>query len=183
MWLFFNDLKSIFPTKLKVSSPRTDDVKHRVNCFVEYFSTVVSVLKKSAYPLIDFVWRYPKKTRLRTKSIFKFSYVSSVFVEKELRNLKRNKAAGVDCLPPNLLKDYAPVIGKPVQPIVKVIEQQVCSLVIKCLNKDLCHETFDEYFEVQRHKKRTRNNDLCLKLPALKLEFARSSFYYGGAKV
>lgn len=104
---FWNTIKSIFPTKPKVSSPRTDDAKHSVNCFAEYFSTVVSVLKKTAYPLIDFVWRYPKKTRLRTKSIFKFSYISSVSVEKELRNLKRNKAAGVDCLPPNLSRTAA----------------------------------------------------------------------------
>lgn len=115
---FWNTIKSIFPTKPKVSSPRTDDAKHLVNCFAEYFSTVVSVLKKTAYPLIDFVWRYPKKTRLCTKSIFKFSYISSVSVEKELRNLKRNKAAGVDCLPPNLLKDCAREIASPISFII-----------------------------------------------------------------
>ena len=75
------------------------------------------------------------------------------------------------------------IVGKPVRPIVTVMEQQVCSLVMKCLSKELCHKTLDKYFEKQKHNKRTRNNNLCLKLPALKLEIARSSFYFGGAKV
>ena len=97
---FWNTIKSIFPNKSKASSSRAENTKQRADNFVRYFSTVVSVLKKSVYPLIDFVWRYPMKSKLRTKSIFTFAYVSSVFVEKELRNLKRNKSAGADCLPP-----------------------------------------------------------------------------------
>ena len=91
--------------------------KQRADNFVRYFSTV-SVLKKSVYPFIDFVWRYPKKSKLRTKSIFTFAYVSSVFIEKELRNLKRNKSAGADCLPPNLLKDCAREIASPITFII-----------------------------------------------------------------
>ena len=66
-----------------------------------------------------------KKTRLRTKSDFKFSYVLSVFVKKELRNLKRNKAAGVDCLPPNLLKDCAREIASPISFIIKSLETSI----------------------------------------------------------
>ena len=113
-----NTIKSIFPNKSKASSPSAENTNQRANNFVRYFSTVVSVLKKSVYPLIDFVWRYPMKSKLRTKSIFTFAYVSSVFVEKELRNLKRNKSAGADCLPPNLLKGCAREIASPISFII-----------------------------------------------------------------
>ena len=77
-------------------------------------------LKKIAFPLMNFVWRYPEKKALRTKSTFKFANVSTVFVENELRKLKRNKAAGSDYLPPNLLKDCASVIGPPITYIINL---------------------------------------------------------------
>ena len=40
-------------------------------------------------------------------------YVSKIFIEKELRNLKRQKATGIDNLPPGLLKDFAMYIATP----------------------------------------------------------------------
>ena len=44
------------------------------------------------------------------------------------------------------------IVGKPVQPIVDVMEQHVCSLVLKCLNKELYYESFDNYFEIQKQE-------------------------------
>ena len=43
----------------------------------------------------------------RTSTIFKFEYVSVVFVRKELKLLKRKKSTGLDNLLPRLLKDCA----------------------------------------------------------------------------
>ena len=42
---------------------------------------------------------------------------------------------------------------------------------------------FDNYFEINTHRVNTRNNKYLLKLPKVKLEFAKQSFYYSGAKI
>ena len=54
--------------------------------------------------------------------------------------------------------------------------------VPKCMDKRLC-ENFDEYFNLLRHSKNTRGNNMLHKLPSVKLEFARKGFYFFGAKV
>ena len=46
--------------------------------------------------------------------------MSVLFVEKELRKIKRNKATGLDDLPPTFLKDTARVIAKPVQYVINL---------------------------------------------------------------
>ena len=73
------------------------------------------------------------------------------------------------------------VIGSNTIPKTRVvIESQICSLVQHCLHKNLGHETFDSYFEVMKHSKNTRNNNLSLRLPAVKLEVAKHGFSHGG---
>ena len=42
---------------------------------------------------------------------------------------------------------------------------------------------FDNYFEIKTGGINTRNNNLFLKLPKVKLEFVKQSFYYLGAKI
>ena len=49
----------------------------------------------------------------RTRQTFQFGYVSTIFVERELKKLKRKKATGFDNLPPGLLKDAAAEIANP----------------------------------------------------------------------
>ena len=58
----------------------------------------------------------------------------------------------------------------------------VCSLVRKCIYGDVC-DNFKEYFAINNHSMRTRNQKHLLKLPKVRLEFARNSFYYTGAKL
>ena len=111
---FWNTIKSISSNKSKTSSPRAENTNQRAKNFVRYFSMVVSFRKKPVYPLIDIVSRNPKKSKLRTKSIFTFAYVSSIFVEKEFRN----KSVGADCLPPNLFKVCAREIASPISFII-----------------------------------------------------------------
>ena len=64
-----------------------------------------------------------------------------------------------------------------------VMESQIGTLVQHCLHKNLGHETFDSYFEVMKHPKNMRNNNLSLRLPAVKLEVTKQDFSYGGAKL
>jgi len=75
-----------------------------------------------------------------------------------------------------LERQAAKIIGKPVINSVELINTQIQSLVIKCINKETGHEVFDNYFEVKRHCKSTRNNELLLNLPTIKLEILRPSF-------
>ena len=59
---------------------------------------------------------------------------------------------------------------------------RVCKLVRKCIDKDICH-TFKDHFILQNHGKRTRNANNSFKLPKIRTEYARKSFYYTGAKI
>ena len=52
----------------------------------------------------------------------------------------------------------------------------------KCLDGSLC-SNFRNYFEVNGHHIRTRNNGLSLRLPKVKLSVAKQSFYFYGAKL
>ena len=117
---FWNTIKSIFPTKPKNTIPNFVDNTERANKFGSYFSNIVRKLKSCAYPLTNFTWKYPRKRSLRTDKIFRFSYISTAFVEREIRQLKQNKATGTDQLPPNLLKDCSVLIAKPIAHILNL---------------------------------------------------------------
>ena len=64
-------------------------------------------------PLTNFIWRYNKPFKSRTTENFEITYISKIFIEKELRALKRNKSSGLDELPPGMLKDCASYISQP----------------------------------------------------------------------
>ena len=109
-------IKSIFPSKTTKVVSMLEDKNVRksiVESFSNRFSSVVRILKSKAMPLIDFTWRYIKQLSPRTNKIFVLDYISKVSIEKQLRSLKRQKATGIDELPPGLLKDCAKFISKP----------------------------------------------------------------------
>ena len=58
----------------------------------ELFTKIAGIIKNQAFKLRDFVWKAPSEPQ----NLFVFGYVSKVFVEKELRRLKRGKDAGSD---------------------------------------------------------------------------------------
>ena len=116
---FWKTIKAIFPTKAK-STEGTLSSENRVQIFADYFSTIVQKMKSVSFPLINCTWRYCRKRPLRTKDIFKFKSVSSAYVLKELKKLKRNKATGIDSLPPNMLKDCAEEIAQPLSHIINL---------------------------------------------------------------
>ena len=63
------------------------------------------MLKNKAIPLVDFVWRRPVALLSRMDKVFKITVISHAFIVNELKQLKRNKATGVDELPSGMLKD------------------------------------------------------------------------------
>ena len=56
-------------------------------------------------------------------------------------------------------------------------------LVKKCLEKQTNSSTFDNYFKMLSHEKSTRNNNTLIEIPRVKLEVAKQSFYFAGAKL
>ena len=60
--------------------------------------------------------------------------------------------------------------------------KRIVSYVHRCLSKDVC-ENFENYFMVQDLKITTRNSGYMVKVPKVKLEVARKSFYFQGAVI
>ena len=112
-------IKSIFPTKsTKHSVP--DEASTRAQGFSDYFSSIVGKLKSKSLSLRDSVWYFCRRRPLRTKCIFKFSCITPGYVLKHLNRLKRNKATGIDQLPPNMLKDCSEEISGPLASIINL---------------------------------------------------------------
>ena len=59
----------------------------------------------------------------------------------------------------------------------------IASFVHRCLlNKNVC-QNFENYFSLRNTSIRTRNSDIMVDLPRVKLEIARKSFYFQGASI
>ena len=65
----------------------------------------------------------------------------------------------------------------------QVTRRYACCFVKKCLLNHHANEIFDSYFRAVDHSMNTRNNNKLVKLPRVKLETARSGFYYMGARL
>ena len=61
-------------------------------------------------------------------------------------------------------------------------KMRISKLVKRCLNGDVC-SNLENYFEINSHEKNTRNKNKFLKLPEVKLEFARKSLKFQGARI
>jgi hypothetical protein len=72
--------------------------------------------------------------------------------------------------------------GKVLAPIVKTLHKQSCTIVRKCLDGQMC-SNFNNYFQINETGINTRNANCLLKLPKVKLDFAKQSFFYSGAKI
>ena len=121
---FWNCIKEIFPSKESVPISVTtsiDNVKNteNVNSICTFFTNIAQNLKYETFKLREFIWEQPPTLSTPTKS-FNFSYVSCIFVERELKSLKRRKAAGCHDLPPGILKDAAYALSSPLTHLINL---------------------------------------------------------------
>ena len=65
---------------------------------------------------------------------------------------------------------------------VEMIKKRSCEFIKACLDGNVCN-SFIAYFKKMNHSKSTRNNGNLLVLPKIRLEYARGSFSYMGAKL
>jgi hypothetical protein len=70
--------------------------------------------------------------------------------------------------------------GRPVKtPSIELLHnKRLCEQVFKCLNGDVC-DHLSQYFEVMNNK--TRNKNILIRLPKIRLESTKKSFFYHGA--
>ena len=122
---FWNCIKEMFLSKefapISVTT-RIDNVKNteNANSICTLFTNIAQNLKYETFKLRPFIWEKPPTLSTSTKS-FNFSYVSRIFVEAELKSLKRRKAAGCDDLSPGILKDAAYSLSGPLTHLIKSI--------------------------------------------------------------
>ena len=124
---FWRTLKSIFPTKpkskltsttFKVNEEEISNKETITNGFCQFFSSIAVRLLQTLHPIKDFVGNKPKNLPIWTTQKFSFHSVTPSEICKCLRKLRRKKAHGIDELPPNLLKDVANEISKPLAFII-----------------------------------------------------------------
>ena len=77
-------------------------------------------MKSKAISLSSYIWKPHYTQPRKTDETFAFSYVLRLFVEKQLRSMKRKKATGIDELPPGMIKDCAKYISQPLAFIVNL---------------------------------------------------------------
>ena len=61
-----------------------------------------------------------------------------------------------------------------------LMKRRLCEFVYKCLKSDVC-EDFENYFELMGNK--TRNKNSLIRIPVIKLECTKKSFYFSGASI
>ena len=121
---FWNCIKEMFPSKESVPISITtniDNVKNteNANSICTFFSNIAQNLKYETFKLRNFIWEKPPTLSAPTKN-FNFSYISGIFVERELKSLKCRKAAGCDDVPPGILKDAACTLPSPLTHLINL---------------------------------------------------------------
>ena len=113
-----------------------------------------------------------------------FAVYSSVIVsalkynciaQLNLNQTQQKKLRSLECRANFMLKTKT-------TPIKNEIDKHAVLLVRKCLNGKVC-EHFRDYFKIHEHRMNTRNNNILMQIPKVKLEFAKNSFFFLGAKL
>ena len=126
---FWKAIKRVFPSKthkpadnttFNINGKHTTNKKEIAEQFCLFFTHIANNLKSKTILLKDFVWNTPKSTKCKTTKMFKFKPVLVAEVFKFLKQLKRNKAAGIDDLPLGFLKDTAKSVAKPLCHIINL---------------------------------------------------------------
>ena len=60
-----------------------------------------------------------------------------------------------------------------------LLKQHACQIVRKCLDGESC-DNMNGYFEILAHERCTRNNGLLTRIPKIRLNGMKHSFFYAG---
>ena len=115
----------------KIDEEPVTDKQKISNSFCSFYTTVTSTMKGIVCDIGDKAWKYKRESNLKAKinpegKRFQFTRVKEIDVLTVLKNFNASKAAGIDNLPPKLLKDTADELSTP-----------LCSLINKSLQASL----------------------------------------------
>ena len=96
-------------------------------------------------------------------------------VQLKLTLTQQNRLIGIE-------KFAARTLNTKVNSIKDDFYKHAVKLVRKCVEGNTCSNS-KNYFELKHHSKSTRNKGLFLKVPKVKLEFAKSGFFAMGVKL
>ena len=119
---FWKIIKKIFPSSKSTTKSSGASVSSLTsNKICDFFTTIAGNLKKLSFPLRELIWEAPKTIKsVSATPAFAFTYVSTLFVEGELKKMKRTKSTGIDDLPTGMLKDCRTVISTPLTFIINM---------------------------------------------------------------
>ena len=136
---FWKKIKQIYPKEnnsanvkmFKIDQEPVIDKQKISNSFCSFFTNVASTLKGIVCDIGDKAWKHKRESNLKAKinpegKKFQFTRVKETDVLKILKNLNTSKAAGIDNVPPKMLKDAADELSAP-----------LCSLINKSLQASL----------------------------------------------
>ena len=92
-----------------------------------------------------------------------------------LSKTRESRLKSLDCRVNNMIPDIK-------SSTVDMFRKHGVRMVHKCLTGDVC-PAFVNYFNWNRHSKETRNRNLLLKVPNVKLEFTKTGFYFQGVRL
>ena len=101
----------------------------------------------------------------------------STMISLHLTNTQRNKLISLNNRAEKIIGD-----GIKIKSIENRMKMKVCTFVRQCLEGKTCHN-FENYFVLNNHVKRTRNNGKHITVPSVRLEFGKKAFKFQGAKV
>ena len=123
---FWKKIKEIYPKENSIASVKmliideepVIDKQIISNSFCSFFTNVTSKLKGIVCDLGDKAWKYKRESNLIAEidhkgKRFQFIRVKEIDVLKTLKNLNTSKAAGIDNIPPKILKDAADELSAP----------------------------------------------------------------------
>ncbi|CAB3991987.1 Hypothetical predicted protein [Paramuricea clavata] len=134
---FWKTMKKVFPVESKhvatnvlivlINGKLSKDKQQIANAFGVYFTETVSRLHQSFSNLCNNIGNITSQcffNRLNSGFVFKFEEVKEQFILNNLHKIDVKKAAGLDNIPPRLLKDTANVIARPLTKIINVSLEQ-----------------------------------------------------------
>ena len=96
-------------------------------------------------------------------------HVTSIFNNTAKERIERIKKRGHRLIGPSIN----------VPTVTSIRHKHICTFVFKGINEDVC-ENFKDYFQIQVNDIDTRHNGRSVRLPKVRLEVGRKSFYYQG---
>ena len=133
---------------------------------------LLSLIRSSVTPFVSF-------QIFRSKVQSTILYGSSTYLNLNRTNIE--KVQSIDRRANKIVNKRA-IDRHPIEPTTNIIKRQACCLVKKCLLGET-NVLMSNYFDMNNHNQGTRNQNALIRLPKVRLEVAKSGFFFMGGKL